>query len=257
MRPASLRRTSADSFGGAAGAPRARSSSSSSSSSSGFLFSSFSFGGGSSSAAHVAEMSAPTATARTSSGKPFARSATPAALDTRWHAASSRSVARSGHDIPRGSSPSADVAMPPAAPPSPFSLRSNPPPPSPTPTVPLYPPKSLTVGPCAARSRGSVGWHPSSAGPSSSAHALKPAAATLESIPPSPLAPETTPRILCHTALANDAPSPHAPVASAPAGADALIELSAAARERHRPNAASAAALDPGLTPCVCESLPM
>ena len=72
VRPASLRRTSADSFGGAAGAPRARSSSSSSSSSSGFLFSSFSFGGGSSSAAHVAEMSAPTATARISSGKPFA-----------------------------------------------------------------------------------------------------------------------------------------------------------------------------------------
>ena len=69
MRPASLRRTSADSLGGAAGAG-ARSSSSSSSS--GFLFSSFSFGGGSSSAAHVAEMSAPTATARISSGKPFA-----------------------------------------------------------------------------------------------------------------------------------------------------------------------------------------
>ena len=86
---------------------------------------------------------------------------------------------------------------------------------------------------------------------------MKPAAATLESIPPSPLAPETTPRILCHTALANDAPSPHAPVASAPAGADALIELSAVERERHRPNAAIAAALDPGLTPCVCESLPM
>ena len=86
---------------------------------------------------------------------------------------------------------------------------------------------------------------------------MKPAATTLESTPPSPLAPETTPRILCHAALANDAPSPHAPVASAPAGADALIELSAVERERHRPNAAIAAALDPGLTPCVCESLPM
>ena len=151
----------------------------------------------------------------------------------------------------------ADVAMPPAAPPSPFLARSAPPAPSPTPTYPLYSPKSAIVGPCAARSLGSVGWHPSNAGPNSKAHALKAAAMTCGSTPASPLAPETMPKILCHTARAKSAPSPHAPVASAPAGADALMELSAAARDRHRPAAATAAARDPGLTPCVCESRPM
>ena len=230
VRAASRRRRSADVWGGSRRRP------------SGVPFrssdpgpvepSSSSLGPPRSSPAHAAAHTAPIPTHRAESGRDAALFATSLARTNRVSVASRRSAARSEHRSERGSSPPAAVAGPAASSgehPTLGAARS-------------YAPKSSHSRACSARHRARLGWHASSAGPTSSATALNAAASTRGGGVRSPSAPVTTPRTRFQYAAAHFAPSPKAPVASAPSPSTRARASSAAARESVAPTAAMAAA---------------
>eukprot|EP00982_Pelagococcus_subviridis_P005252 29570-Pelagococcus_subviridis.AAC.10 len=188
------------------------------------------FGGGAArSAAHAGAVATAAATPRHSNDNAFARAVTASARVSTCTHASNRSAARSGHAAPVGSSPVALVAAPRAIPPSPSDA------------APRHRASSVAPPPL-ANNRGNTGWHPSSAGPISSATAFSAEICTRGDGGGWSSAPEHAPTTRRQSDCANRAPSLYAPVASEPYGATPTRASSAVARERQRPIAAIAAA---------------